>query len=153
MDHSTPHGLMNARVTRRSLMTGMLGIGAGAVAVGQTGSPAWAAHGKAKGRFDQPLSGYTSYQKLKDGKPNQVQLDAAPLERGWSQVVSYTEPADGADHPLYVGGALLCGHQGRVVLRRATGQSRKYADADTLLPRSEWIDTRTDTIYDMASVT
>src|SRR5699024_1336700 len=101
----------------------------------------------------QPLSGYTSYQKLKDGKPNQVQLDAAPLERGWSQVVSYTEPADGADHPLYVGGALLCGHQGRVVLRRATGQSRKYADADTLLPRSEWIDTRTDTIYDMASVT
>src|SRR5699024_5853074 len=26
-------------------------------------------------------------------------------------------------------------------------------DAETLLPQSEWIDTRTDTIYDMASVT
>src|SRR5690625_5142742 len=152
MESRTPHGPRGARLSRRTLMAGMLGIGAGAAGVTPVGNPAWAGNGQGKGRFDQPMTEYTSYQRLKDGKPNQVQLDAAPLERGWSQVVSFTEPADGADHPLYVGGALLYGHQGCVVLRRATGQSRKYANADTLLPKHEWIDARTDTIYDMASV-
>lgn len=143
---------MSAPISRRTMMAGLLGTVAGVGVVSQVGGPAAASDGWAKGRFDQPLTGYTSYKRLKDGKPNQVHLDAEPLDRGWNEVVSYTRPAEGAGHPLYVGGALLCAHQGRVVLRRAAGQSVKYADADTLLPEGEWIDTRTDTIYDMASV-
>src|SRR5699024_8910420 len=97
MESRTPHGPRGARLSRRTLMAGMLGIGAGAAGVTPVGNPAWAAHGQGKGRFDQPMTEYTSYQRLKDGKPNQVQLDADALERGWSQVVSFTEPADGAD--------------------------------------------------------
>lgn len=139
-------------ISRRAVMAGLLGVGAGVGLTTQVGGPAWAGNGQAKGRFDVPLTEFTGYKRLKDGKPNQVQLDAPPLERGWDEVVSYTEPAEGVGHPLYVGGALLYGHQGRVVLRRGAGQSVKYADADTLLPEAEWIDTRTDTIYDMASM-
>lgn len=143
--------LGGVRVSRRRFAAGVLGIGATVGMVNVTG-PAWAKDGAAKGRFDRPREGYTAFRTLKDGKPGQVGLDADALERGWDQVVSYTEPADGEDHPLYVGGVLLYGHHGRVVLHRATGQSRQYADADTQLPREEWIDARPDTIYDMASV-
>ena len=48
---------------------------------------------------------------------------------------------------------LSYGHQGRVVLTRATGYSRLYADgAGTQLPEADRIATRTDTVYDLASV-
>ena len=48
---------------------------------------------------------------------------------------------------------LSYGHQGRVVLTRATGYSRLYADGSgTQLPEADRIETRTDTIYDLASV-
>ncbi|MFW6597183.1 serine hydrolase [Propionibacteriaceae bacterium Y2011] len=106
----------------------------------------------AAGRFDRPLDGYTDFRTLKRGRPQQVGLDPAPLERGWAEVVSHTTPVGDAPLPLYPSAVLSCAHQGRVVLERWTGYSHKYADGDTELPRNQWIEAGANTIYDMASV-
>jgi CubicO group peptidase (beta-lactamase class C family) len=81
-----------------------------------------------------------------------VGLDPAPLDAAWRAIEGHTEP-QATGRPLYPGAVLSFGHQGRVVLTRATGYSRLYADgAGTRLPEADRIATRTDTIYDLASV-
>ena len=44
------------------------------------------------------------------------------------------------------------GHEGRIVERDASGWALRYADATTELPRDQWEPMRTDTIFDLASV-
>ncbi len=107
----------------------------------------------AEGRFDRPQPGFAPPRTvLRTASPSRVGLDPAPLDAAWTTIEGYTRPqANG--HPLYPGAVLSYGHQGRVVLTRATGYARLYADgAGTQLPASDRIETRTDTIYDLASV-
>jgi CubicO group peptidase (beta-lactamase class C family) len=109
--------------------------------------------GASEGRFDRPQPGFASPRTvLRTATPSQVGLDPAPLDAAWTSIEGYTRPqANG--HSLYPGAVLSYGHQGRVVLTRATGYSRLYADGTgTELPESDRIATRTDTIYDLASV-
>ncbi len=113
--------------------------------------------GGSLGRFDRPQDGFASPRtRLRDSSPQRAGLDPAPLDAAWRTIESYTRPPAGG-RPLYPGAVLTYGHAGRVVLDRATGWSRLYAavDADgngVELAASERIETRTDTIYDLASV-
>ena len=72
------------------------------------------------------------------------------LDAAWHQVAAYTAgPA-----PLYPGAVLLYGHRDTVLLCRATGSARRYADgARTRLSAADQQPTRTDTIFDLASLT
>ncbi|GAA1846370.1 serine hydrolase [Microlunatus capsulatus] len=122
-----------------------------AAALAATAGPAQA--GGRGGRFDQPEDGFPSPRTvLRSGTPQSAGLDPAPLERAWDTVTGLEQaPEDG--HPLYPGAVLTYGHEGRVVMTRASGYARLYADgAGTLLPADERIATRTDTIYDLASI-
>ena len=105
------------------------------------------------GRFDQPQAGFAPARTvLRTATPRASGLDPAPLEAAWRSVTGYEQPQAGG-HPLFPGAVLTYGHQGKVVLQRASGYSRLYADGEgTLLPEAERIRTTTDTIYDMASV-
>ncbi|WP_231930043.1 serine hydrolase domain-containing protein [Friedmanniella luteola] len=122
-----------------------------ATALAAAAGPAQAGH--RGGRLDQPADGFASPRTvLKTGTPQSAGLDPAPLERAWEAVTGFERAPDGG-HPLYPGAVLTYGHEGRVVLTRASGHARLHADgAGTLLPEGERIATRTDTIYDLASI-
>jgi CubicO group peptidase (beta-lactamase class C family) len=109
--------------------------------------------GASVGRFDRPQPGFGSPRtELRTSTPSRVGLDPGPLDAAWRAIEGYTHPqANG--HPLYPGAVLSYGHSGKVVMTRAAGYSRLYADGSgTQLPEVERIETRTDTIYDLASV-
>jgi CubicO group peptidase (beta-lactamase class C family) len=64
---------------------------------------------------------------------------------------SYLNPSP--TRPLYAGGVVLAGHDGYVVQRAASGYALRYADGDgTELPPDQWVPARTDTMFDLASV-
>ncbi len=110
--------------------------------------------GAAEGRFDRPQPGFASPRtELRASTPSRAGLDPEPLDAAWQAIQGYTRPQIATGRPLYPGAVLSYGHQGKVVLTRATGYSRLYADGDgTQLPEADRIETRTDTIYDLASV-
>ncbi|TWD79446.1 CubicO group peptidase (beta-lactamase class C family) [Kribbella amoyensis] len=114
--------------------------------------PAVAA-GNKSGRFDQPFSGYAPKSTLlRDATPAKAGLDPAPIDAALAQVEGWTKP-NGTVKPLYAGAVTLLGHDGKVVTREATGMAVKYADGNgTELPADQQIPMRTDTIFDMASV-
>ena len=72
------------------------------------------------------------------------------LDAAWHRIAAVRAgPA-----PLYPGAVLLYGHRDTILLCRATGYARRYADGTkTLLPHADQQPTRTDTIFDLASVT
>ena len=115
-------------------------------------SPA-VANGNRSGRFDQPYDGYAPKGTLlRDSTPAKAGLDPAPIDAALAQVDAWTRPA-GTTKPLYAGAVTLLGHDGKVVTRTATGMALKYADGNgTELPADQQIPMRTDTIFDMASV-
>lgn len=115
-------------------------------------APSQAEAGITKGRFDRPQSDYAKVRKLAEGTPRQVGLDGPTLDKAWAEVASWTQTKPGDKFPRYPGAVLTYGHAGKVVLQNATGFSRRYANATDELPRDQWIETGTDTIYDMASV-
>ena len=115
-------------------------------------SPA-VASGNNSGRFDQPYDGYAPKTTLlRDATPAKAGLDPAPIDAALAQVAAWTQPS-GATKPLYAGAVTLLGHNGKIVTRTATGLALKYADGQgTELPPDQQIPMRTDTIFDMASV-
>ena len=68
-----------------------------------------------------------------------------------AQIHTYEQAAPGG-HPLFAGAVGIMGHAGRIVERDASGWALRYADATNELPRDEWVPMRTDTIFDLASV-
>ena len=115
-------------------------------------SPAVAA-GNKSGRFDHPYDGYAPKSTLlRDSTPAKAGLDPAPIDAALAQVDGWTQPS-GTVKPLYAGAVTLLGHDGKVVTRKATGLALKYSDGNgTELPADQQIPMRTDTIFDMASV-
>ena len=110
--------------------------------------------GATAGRFDRPQPGFASPRtELRTSTPSRAGLDPEPLDAAWRAIEGFTQPQAATGRPLYPGAVLSYGHQGKVVLTRATGYSRLYADGNgTQLPEADRIETRTDTIYDLASV-
>lgn len=119
---------------------------------GVVASPAGADDGLA--RFDRPQSGFMPPATvLEQAEPADAGLDPARIETLTAAAASYTEPAPGADHPLYASSVVLAAHDGQIVAEDAAGWSLRYADADgTPLPPDERVAATTDTIYDLASV-
>ncbi len=119
-------------------------------------SPA-VANGNRSGRFDQPYDGYAPKGTLlRDTTPAKAGLDPAPIDAALAQVDAWTRPS-GTAKPLYAGAVTLLGHDGKIVTRTATGLALKYTvnsagSGPEELPADQQIPMRTDTIFDMASV-
>ena len=115
-------------------------------------SPA-VAGGNDSGWFDRPYDGYAPKTTLlRDSTPAKAGLDPAPIDAALTQVDAWTRPS-GTTKPMYAGAVTLLGHDGKIVTRAATGWALKYADAEgTELPSDQQIPMRTDTIFDLASV-
>lgn len=110
--------------------------------------------GRAHGRFDQPRAGYV-HEVLRDGSPRSAGLDAGPIDAALTKIDEWTtknyDPK--LTVPLYSGAVSLLAHDGVVVNRHAVGYAVQYADgAGTKLPEDQRVPMRTDTIFDMASV-
>jgi CubicO group peptidase (beta-lactamase class C family) len=133
------------------LATTLLAMAAsGAVALAQEES-----HNGAIGRFDRPFDGFApSWTRLHDAKPEWIGLDPAPIAAALDKITAWTRPDPVSQHPLFSGAVTLMAHDGFVVSRTAVGQALRYADgAGTELPAAAQVPMRTDTIFDMASVT
>ena len=119
-------------------------------------SPA-VANGNRSGRFDQPYDGYAPKGTLlRDTTPAKAGLDPAPIDAALAQVDAWTRPS-GTAKPLYAGAVTLLGHDGQIVTRTATGLALKYTvnsagSGPEELPADQQIPMRTDTIFDLASV-
>lgn len=102
--------------------------------------------------FNRPFTGFAPPSTvLREGTPQSVGLDPAPIEVAKSQVLSHqVAPAGG--RPLYPGHVGLMAHDGVVVATQVDGFALRYRNATEELPRSEWVPMRRDTIFDMASV-
>ena len=96
-------------------------------------------------------AGERTSRTLRDGTPQQAGLVAAPIEAMEADLEAGLTPSP--TKPLYAGGVVLAGHDGYVVQRAAAGYALRYADGDgTELPRDQWVPMRTDSIFDLASV-
>jgi CubicO group peptidase (beta-lactamase class C family) len=127
-------------------------LGASGLALGLL-APTAADDSDTLGRYDRPQPGFSPADTmLTDGTPEQAGLDPAPIDAGLDRVAAWTEPS-GSAHPLYAGAVTLLAHHGKVVTRDVTGWALRYADGSgTELPRDQWLPMRTDTIFDLASV-
>lgn len=136
-----------ALTTAATLLTSLtLVLAGGAAAV-----PAPQQHG-ADARFDRPYTGFApAGTVLRRGTPGDAGLDTAPIDAFTTQMAHWDDPAAGADY-LFPGATTLMAHNGVVVERAAEGYAVKYADATSELPRDQWVPARTDTIYDLASL-
>lgn len=107
------------------------------------------------GRFDRPQQGFASPDTvLRAGDPGQVGLDPAPIHAAESFLTGWAQNDPATGHPHFSGAVGLLAHDGVVVDQYATGEALRYADAGgTELPAEEQVPMRTDTIFDMASVT
>ena len=112
----------------------------------------------ARGRFDQPQTdGFApAGTVLHDGTPASVGLDPAPIDAALATVHACTEVCalSQAGKPMVAGAVTLFVHDGVIVTRDAYGYALRYSDANfTELPPAQRVPMRTDTIFDMASVT
>ena len=99
--------------------------------------------------FDEPRDGYAPRSTvLRTATPEGVGLLPDPIEQAKALVRSREQ----GEKPLYPGAVGLMAHDGRIVATDASGWARLYADATTLLPPDQRVPMRSDTIFDMASV-
>jgi CubicO group peptidase (beta-lactamase class C family) len=71
------------------------------------------------------------------------------FEAAWEQLTSLST----GERPLFPGMVLAYGVDGEMLFSRAGGYARCYADQEgTLLPEADRIEMRTDTIFDVASI-
>ncbi|GIJ86378.1 hypothetical protein Asppvi_005266 [Aspergillus pseudoviridinutans] len=97
---------------------------------------------------------------LRFGTPESVGLLSAPLRQLETNITGYQQPANyGAfthneTYPIEPSSAVIMGHERTIVSLFANGKMLLYADVNgTKLPPSQQLPARTDTIYDMASLT
>jgi CubicO group peptidase (beta-lactamase class C family) len=134
---------------RAMVILTVLGVAAGSAVAAD-------AHSDGTGRFDQPMNGFAApWTTLRDGTPRQAGLDPQPIDAALRQIDEWTRtntnPA--IPHPLMSGAVTLLVHDGMVVSRSATGYALQYSDqSGTQLPPEQRVAMRTDTIFDMASI-
>ena len=97
-------------------------------------------------RFDRPYQGFApAGTVLRAGSPAQAGLNPGPIDAFNSQLAAWVPS-------IYPGVTVLLAHNGVVVDRTATGEAVKYQDLTTQLPPDQQVPARTDTIYDLASL-
>ncbi|QDP97842.1 serine hydrolase [Microlunatus elymi] len=73
------------------------------------------------------------------------------MEETWGRLLGLR--SEGGDHPLFPGAVMQWGTDGKIISVQARGWARCYADGEgSLLPESDRIAMRTDTIFDLASI-
>ncbi|WP_207782658.1 serine hydrolase domain-containing protein [Phytoactinopolyspora limicola] len=92
---------------------------------------------------------------LRSGAPADVGLLADHVARITPSVAAYLETTpENPAHPMYAGAAVLVAKDGVIVEHHAVGHALRYADGEgSELPPDQWVATRKDTIFDLASVT
>lgn len=91
-------------------------------------------------------------RQLRYGSAEQAGLTPAPIDRIASDIAGYLKPSP--TRPLYAGAVALAAHDGVIVAHDAAGYALRYADdKPTELPPDQWIPMRSDTIFDLASMT
>jgi CubicO group peptidase (beta-lactamase class C family) len=132
----------------------VLGTTLALVASGVGGSVAVADEERA-GRFDRPFHGFApSWTRLHEAAPERIGLDPAPIAVALDKITAWTRPNQATGRPLFSGAVTLMAHNGVVVSKTAVGAALRYADGtSTELPAAAQVPMRTDTIFDMASVT
>ncbi|NMA78559.1 MAG: serine hydrolase [Actinomycetales bacterium] len=155
---------MDPRITRRTGLTATALAAAGAV-----GLPT-AAHagGDPAPRKDRPSAGATrSAPSWRPGGPHRHPWD----RRGSGRILTERRPdavgLDGErldelpdilraglefDPPRFCGVSLLVASQAGIAYEHADGHALRWQDASTELPEDQWLPARTDTIYDLASI-
>jgi CubicO group peptidase (beta-lactamase class C family) len=106
----------------------------------------------AEGRFDRPWQGFAPANTvLHAGSPESVGLDPVPLAEAERAIEAWTKPSP--TRPLFAGAVTLSAQSGVIVSRTEAGQAVRYADASgTELPGEQQVPMRSDTIFDLASV-
>ena len=140
------HGL-----SRRGFLA-MAAVATTAMSAGRAG--ATPDHTAPFGRFDQPRQGFAPvWTVLRDGTPEQAGLDPGPIDAAVAKLDGWTRNDPVTGHPLYSGQVTLLAHDGVIVTREAAGYALRYADQQGgLLPEAQWIPMRTNTIFDLASL-
>lgn len=107
------------------------------------------------GRFDRPKDDFAPEETvLREGTPEEVGLDPAPIDEALRHISAWTERTPDREHPMYGGAVSLLAQDGVVVSRDAVGYELRYTDGKgTELPPEKREKTRTDTIFDIASIT
>ncbi len=131
-----------------AVAAGMSAIPAGA----STDTPNWPA--PSFGRFDQPQTGFMpAWTTLRNGSPQEVGLDPSVVEAAQQQEANWTQNQPGTGHPMFSGEVTLLVHDGVIVSNQAAGYALRYSDQQgDLLPADQQIPMRTDTIFDLASL-
>ncbi|MBA8827361.1 CubicO group peptidase (beta-lactamase class C family) [Saccharopolyspora lacisalsi] len=134
----------------RMLVTALL-----SVAVVTTSGMSTPPRGEVHGRFDRPRSGFApATTALHEGSPRSAGLDPDPIRAATRQLAAWTRQVPGREHPMYGGAVSLLAHDGTIVSREAAGYELRYADGEgTELPPGRREKARTDTIFDLASMT
>ncbi|RCS75189.1 serine hydrolase [Brachybacterium alimentarium] len=85
---------------------------------------------------------------LHTAEPSDVGFDAAVLD----DLPGIVSDALGVDPPRFAGASLLVASQAGIAYEHADGYALRWKDASEELPEDQWIPARTDTIYDLASI-
>src|SRR3954465_96200 len=102
--------------------------------------------------FSKPDRGFAPPNTvLTDARPASAGLDPEPIAESVAQIHAH-EQAPAGGHPLFAGPVGIMGPDGRIVERDGSGWALRYADASTELPRDQWEPMRTDTVFDLASM-
>lgn len=155
---------MDPRMSRRTGLTagalaaaGAVGLPAAARAMGDPAprkdrpdaaaarsAPEWSRGEPHRHPWARKRSGRT----LREASPAAVGLDAEVLE----QLPGILRAGLEFDPPRFAGASLLIASQAGIAYEHADGYALRWQDASTELPRDRWIPARTDTIYDLASI-
>jgi CubicO group peptidase (beta-lactamase class C family) len=136
---------------RRVAIAGALLVAAVSLPTGTSNAaPTW----PLTGRFDQPQQDYApAWTQLRDGSPQQAGLDPGPINAALAQVNGWTQNDPTTGHPMYSGQVTLLAHDGVIVAKDAAGYALRYSDQQgDLLPAAQQIPMRTNTIFDLASL-
>lgn len=95
-----------------------------------------------------PWARKSSGKTLRDAAPNAVGLDTEELDG----VPAILRAGLEHDPPRFAGASLLVASQAGIVYEHADGFALRWQDASTELPEDQWIPARTDTIFDLASI-
>ncbi|MBO8193571.1 serine hydrolase [Streptomyces oryzae] len=132
------------------VLAGLLAPVPPSAASGGRGTEPVAGPGAARG-FDQPARGFApAGTVLRRATPAEAGLDPAPIDAFLRRLAGWTDPEHGVDY-LFPGATALLAHDGAVVARKASGDAVRYT-GQRELPPARRVPARTDTIYDLASL-
>ncbi|MDN5899651.1 MAG: serine hydrolase [Brachybacterium sp.] len=95
-----------------------------------------------------PWARRSSGKTLREAGPDAVGLDSGVL----GGLPGILRAGLENDPPRFAGASLLVASQAGIAYEHADGYALRWKDASTELPEDQWLPARTDTIYDLASI-